>query len=206
MPKNMDQHDYVCRFITGLARNLPSSVETLELRLSLPFLDRLIGQLLLYERGVKRIGIDLGALVQIYPLRATRGGLTETAVKRAATLAARKARFDIYEAEHGKVLPKDSKWWLAKPSDLCAGNVETSHAKHAFERDFYRFKGGTELSPSESDVDFTTEPTCPFDESNHSSRLVRYLEDTRVDTLTAMLYKLYDMGTSSNRAIEMFSL
>ncbi|KAF2735944.1 hypothetical protein EJ04DRAFT_178378 [Polyplosphaeria fusca] len=68
-PAAAGEYDHhACRFITGIIDNLPDTVKEVELRLSIPFL-----KLFLWHLGqktnVQRIGIDLGAWVQVYPLR-----------------------------------------------------------------------------------------------------------------------------------------
>lgn len=199
IPRNMGHHNYVCRFIGALVKNLPLEVENLELRLSIPFLDYLVKHLRQSKVSLKRIGIDLGAWVQVYPLRATHGGLNENDVKKAAASAAQQARFDIYETEHSKVLPRGAKWWLPALPGPGADQVQTDDARHVFEQDFYHPKGGSDLSCFKSELGVSTDSMCSLGASDHSTSLANYLEDTRVDTLSGMLYKMYDIGTSSPR-------
>ncbi|KAK7181113.1 hypothetical protein PSPO01_12914 [Paraphaeosphaeria sporulosa] len=61
-------HDHVCRFILGVKRIIPASVTKLELRLSVSFLRYFLEQLEKNKPTIQRVGIDLGAWVQIFPL------------------------------------------------------------------------------------------------------------------------------------------
>lgn len=206
-PAHIDHHDYVCRFIGGIVTHTPDSVEYLELRLSFPFLDRLVEELQKRQSRIKQIGIDLGAWIQVYPLRVTQGFWNENEVKNAAIAAAQKTRFDIYEEEHNKVLPDDSKWWLpelprpyaAEEKDCndpeCQDTSPTwSEARNAYERDYYSVIGGSCQSQVDSGRTASKEAECLFHEPGHTADLLNYLTDKKVNTLPGMLYKLYEMS------------
>jgi hypothetical protein len=72
VPSDLTIHDHVCEFIEVITTLTPKSVTALELRLSIPFLDKLIDAIRAKSGlEITRIGIDLGAWVQIYPIRNT---------------------------------------------------------------------------------------------------------------------------------------
>jgi hypothetical protein len=62
-----DPHQYVSRLPGVLARHVPKSVTTLELRIAWPFLDKLRDALKEHGSNITNIGIDLGAWIQEFP-------------------------------------------------------------------------------------------------------------------------------------------
>ncbi|KAF2270207.1 hypothetical protein CC78DRAFT_611865 [Lojkania enalia] len=63
-----DLHKSVCGLILGLSENLPETVRHIEARMSLPLL-RFTLEELQNRTSVKTVGLDLGAWIQMYPLR-----------------------------------------------------------------------------------------------------------------------------------------
>lgn len=218
-----DSHASICRLISGITTHASPTVETLELRLSFPYLDRLVEHLRAHNSNIKRVGIDLGAWVQIYPLRTANDELTDEEVRNAAVAAAYQTRRQAYQEEHNKVAPEGSKWWLpevkARLLDQGSEAIERQNgvdgptlalpeqdAKHAYERNFYRDDGGSYLQDTKPTCS-STPKLCPLQKSGHSAELDEYVEEVKVNTLPGMLCRLHDMGTGLQKdGLELFAL
>jgi hypothetical protein len=60
-------HDFVCRDILAVTENVANSVTTIALRYHHPCLPYFLEQLRMRKPTIKRVGIDLGAWIQLYP-------------------------------------------------------------------------------------------------------------------------------------------
>jgi hypothetical protein len=156
-PSHLNAHEYVCNFVDGIVTCTPYSVTALELRLSIPCLDKLT-EVIRATSGlnINRIGIDLGAWIQVYPIKDTAEELSEGRIWAEAIHAARRTRRDIYEEEHNKVLPAKSKSLLpdsradvdlTAPPSLPASTdalaeVDFHEARPGFKYDFFQDDGG----------------------------------------------------------------
>ncbi|KAF1961915.1 hypothetical protein CC80DRAFT_531685 [Byssothecium circinans] len=109
-------HNHVCLFMANVVDHIPETVTCLELRLSIGFIGHLLHQLRERKPHVKKVGIDLGAWVQIYPLDEEALPMQYGVADRARGSALR-LQHEIYEREHNKVLPKESKWYLPNSAD-----------------------------------------------------------------------------------------
>jgi hypothetical protein len=143
-------HNIVCDFILRLADRIPDTVTTLELRLSLSFLSYFLEKLHELVPSIQRVGIDLGAWVQIYPLRTTSGHeccefrktFTEEDVKNTADVAALQARFDAYKTAHnefradGQINPTtEAGSWVLPPLNQASLPYETSDDEFSWVKD-----------------------------------------------------------------------
>jgi hypothetical protein len=64
-----DIHRKICLPILRITKNVPDTVHTIELRQCIDFLPLFIDKLHQLKPTIRRLGIDLGALVQVFPLR-----------------------------------------------------------------------------------------------------------------------------------------
>ncbi|KAH7125494.1 hypothetical protein B0J11DRAFT_461844, partial [Dendryphion nanum] len=64
-------HRTYCEQILAITKNVPDTVTTIELRRSVLLLEDFISTLEQKKPNISKVGIDLGAWVQIYPLRST---------------------------------------------------------------------------------------------------------------------------------------
>ncbi|KAF2653123.1 hypothetical protein K491DRAFT_718345 [Lophiostoma macrostomum CBS 122681] len=69
MWEDVGAHGQVCELILGLVQNVPESVATIELRRAVDFLPHLLEKLSEMKPTIKSVAIDLGAWIQMYPLR-----------------------------------------------------------------------------------------------------------------------------------------
>ena len=205
-PPSLSGHEYVCDFIRGIKTRTPSSVTALELRLSIPFLHQLLVALHAEDRlNIDQIGLGLGAWAQIYPLRNTSTEISDSDIISAASKAASKARFDIYEQQHNKLLSASSRWLLPAPEDTPnMSDVSSSSGSPAFERldarptfqnEPYKAKGGSDIRNYTCDRSkLESRKKCGNKDENHHKELLGSLERTHVNSLPSMLVKLHDAG------------
>lgn len=213
-------HDHVCKFVGGVISSIPDTVKAIELRLSLPFLKYFMEQLRQHRPSVARIGIDLGAWVQIYPLRKPSRTLSDADVRSKAISIARKKRFEIYDEQREDFSSQDMAWNLpddhrADYEDYGRGQVYQSKLRNTYrdlsgtivQREVVRIPDNSHettgngsipsaISPV-NEYDFFnnhavegSEPECPFDDQPHK-QIAHDLDATRVDTLSKMLRRLY---------------
>ncbi|KAF1967743.1 hypothetical protein BU23DRAFT_283706 [Bimuria novae-zelandiae CBS 107.79] len=81
-------HNHVCRLILGVVNILPESVTMLELRMSVSFLRFFLAQLQERKPGIERVGIDLGAWVQVFPLKKQESRLKDADIRATTRLLA----------------------------------------------------------------------------------------------------------------------
>jgi hypothetical protein len=206
-------HHHVCSFIGGVANTIPTTVKTIELRLTVPFIEQFLRTLKLTNPHVRRVGIDLGAWVQVYPLRVGTPTLADNAIRDKAVAVARQKRCDTYEVAHGKIFEKKSMWHLPA-HDSSAGQDE--YAKEQIykikQRNFYRNVSGTVVRSTpvkqrmpKDPIDRQSGLKCDahdtiydfFDESPqklscplHCPSMSLAMDTSVVDTLYKMLKKL----------------
>jgi hypothetical protein len=213
-------HSHVCMFIGGIIRTVPSTVKTIELRLSLSFIRLLLEKLHEYRPSVERVGIDLGAWIQVYPLRRERRSLKDGDVRSRTIAVARQKLIDAYGEEHGKTQLNDSLWHLSKEhSNTESEDHGNYHIYRSKQRNVYRDLSGTVVRinpvsrarvdqlkdtsipggdlPKVEEYDFFREypsidgePSCPFDHCAHKE-IAQCLDGTVVDTLPRMLKRLH---------------
>lgn len=145
-------HDEVCGLILVIAKYVSDSVSTVELRLSISFLRYFLEKLAELKPSIRQVGIDLGAWVQIYPLKKQEASLDDEEIRQAAICAAHQNRIDTYEEEHNKMLPEESGWYLpATKRALGGGDRNDYRDGHVYRRkqwNFYRDNSGTIVNPS----------------------------------------------------------
>jgi hypothetical protein len=218
-PSHLSAHEFLCRFVDGIESCTPESVTALEFRLSVPFLDKLIEALGSRAKlNITRIGLDLGAWVQTYPIRHTSGELSDGQIASEVMHAAREACHKIYEEEHRKVLPAGSCWLLPesrRDSRLAAqlsppgsadkvDETDVDDAKPGFEHDFYRDEGGSDPYNGLDRGWPYDQKKCANTERLHHKATMDYVAGTRVNTLPTMLVKLYDV--SQVNRVKLYSL
>jgi hypothetical protein len=163
--------------------------------------------------NINRIGIDLGAWIQVYPIRDTAEELSEGRIWAEAIHAARRTRRDIYEEDHNRVLPAKSKSLLpdsradvdlTAPPSLPASTdsleeIDFHEARPGFQYDFFQDDGGWEHYDVNDDELSRGHTHCAIEEEedSHHQLLVDYLIETKVNTLPTMLVKLHDVWVSS---------
>lgn len=64
-----ETHRKACSAILRISRNVPDTVTSIELRFYIDFLPHFLAQLEKFKSAIRRVGIDLGAWIQMYPLR-----------------------------------------------------------------------------------------------------------------------------------------
>jgi hypothetical protein len=197
---NLSAHDYLCRFVWSIRECTPESVTALELRLSIPFLERLTEAIRSKPKmNIAYIGIDLGAWVQTYPVRNTSDKLDEASVMLAIVAAAQQACYEIYEQEHDAVLPLTSKWLLPK------SQLAVNEARTVYDTNFYCDAGVSDLEDvgAEDKTDWMNCNTKDSDDDaeKHHEILLNYMAVTRVEGLPAMLCKLHDSLSESEEDV-----
>jgi hypothetical protein len=206
-------------FVDGIKNCTPNSVTALKLRLSVPCLDKLIEAI--GPRAIlniKRIGLDLGAWIQIYPIRHTFGELSDGQIASEVMHATRKAYHKLYKEERRKVLPASSCWLVPesrRDSELAAqpslsGSVDkvdeadVDKAKPVFEHEFYRDEGGSDPYDGLSKAGPNGLKECTNTDGLHHKATMEYLAETKVNTLSTMLVELYD--ASQVDKVKLYSL
>ncbi|KAG9189311.1 hypothetical protein G6011_06179 [Alternaria panax] len=221
-PPNLSGHEYVCEFIRGIKTYTPASVTALELRLSIPFLHELLVALHTEDRlNINQIRLDIGAWTQVYPLRITSEAISDNHVVSAASKAARKARFDIYEQQHNELLSTSSKWLLPAPApeedtpdtsdELASPGIpafEKPDARPVFRYEPYNAKGGSDIREySCHRGKLASRRKCLNKDKNHHKEMLGSLERTHVNSLPSMLVKLHDASrTAASQDYSIYSL
>lgn len=225
-------HHHVCRFILGIERIVPPSVTTLELRLSVPFLRYFLEQIAKRRPGIKRVGIDLGAWVQVFPLRKVPDELRDEDVRRVARRLARaeaksaffqEGDFDWtyrrweervkgtreYEREREWV-GKVGSWYRNRSGCFVEDEGAMSKAKQDGREESEKTDGGEDREYEFFDDllkdRIGDDNTCPLDDSEHHAHTVDELDATRADTLSKMLGKLYLARREARQGPELFGL
>ncbi|KAJ4294151.1 hypothetical protein N0V90_007841 [Kalmusia sp. IMI 367209] len=158
-------HDHVCQFILGLLSFMPRCVTTLELRLSISFIRYFLE--LLHKRGshIERVGIDLGAWVQIFPLE-TKLGEQEHLIRQPS----------FYRTRSGDVHPHvPSSTLQFPPHDESEPRERQDYKKE------YSFMSDTHIDSDD----------CLLDNSGHHIYTINQLNKTCANTLPKMLEKLH---------------
>ncbi|KAF2785761.1 hypothetical protein K505DRAFT_368829, partial [Melanomma pulvis-pyrius CBS 109.77] len=78
--ESRNAHLHICDFVLRIAKFVPDTVKTIELRMALPVPKHFLLTLHKLKPTIERVGIDLGAWVQIYPIR--KGSVDEFRVSR----------------------------------------------------------------------------------------------------------------------------
>ncbi|KAF2634305.1 hypothetical protein P280DRAFT_414092, partial [Massarina eburnea CBS 473.64] len=206
-------HQHVCVFMDEIVQNIPDTLKSLELRLSVDFIDLLLKTLRRKASNVKRVGIDLGAWVQIFPYNEGNIPL-DGWIRNSAEGSALRSRHDIYEEQHNKVLPKESKWYLPKYD----GSEETHHPRLKDTEFFFDHKSESDDSGSDganTDDGYEIRPSpwaqaieeaskCEHSANDHAL-IFKLLDPGQADTLHKMLRKLHK-AQQRNRGIQLFAL
>ncbi|KAF1995513.1 hypothetical protein P154DRAFT_623964 [Amniculicola lignicola CBS 123094] len=150
-------HGYVCDFILGITQNCPNTVETIELRLHIPFMEQLLESVGQLKPNVQRVGIDIGPCVQMYPIisgvpsnpDAFHASVSQYDTSKERILdnvlaAAERIRFNIYREAHNSVLGEDEKWILPR-TQWSRPDVNIVQDKYFLpdQHDFYNVSKGT---------------------------------------------------------------
>lgn len=61
-------HDHICKLVDDITNNVSQTVTKLELRQSIEWMNFLLNELE-GKTQIRMLGLDLGALIQIYPLK-----------------------------------------------------------------------------------------------------------------------------------------
>jgi len=201
-PDDIDDHWNVCTFVHGIAKFAPKTVTTLELRMTFFFLDRLIDTLKTRESSIKRIGLDLGAWIQVFPRRRQQTEMSDGELRKSAITAALEHRYEAYKAEHRKHLDAYSRWWLPTSEFEIVGDFTDTQAhdthetaQNGFAWDFYRNDRVESEYPVELEDERMEEyaPLC-LDEDDHALELGGAVaEMCKHTTLVAMLNKIHEM-------------
>ena len=137
-------HNHVCVFVGGVINMVPATVNTIELRLSLSFIRFFMEQLHKHKPHIKRVGVDLGAWMQIYPLRQEKLTLKDTDIRSEAIAVARRTRSDIHQEEIDKHSLEDPE--LQFPDTNTSVENDEYRKDQTFkskQRNVYRNIGGT---------------------------------------------------------------
>lgn len=201
-------HHHVCQLILGIEL-LPDSVTTLELRLSVSFLRLFLTELETRKPTIKRVGIDLGAWVQVFPLKVPSHKLADESIRaRTRGLAHNEPKQSVFfqETSNFETYKEDE---TSKEARL---DYVAEHLYRKHQPDFYCDRSGVEHPytpvpvipfakrgppPAEGeapgkyifykDLMLGTGGPCPLDHA----RVAKELKDTRVNTLPKMLEKLH---------------
>jgi hypothetical protein len=227
-------HTIVCDFILRLADHIPDTVTTLELRLSIPFLSYFLEKLHELAPSIQRVGTDLGAWVQMYPLHETSGNeccefrktFTEEDVKNTADVAALQTRFDTYKAVRDKFradgqtdsIPEAGSWglplldesldnefnWAKDSPDSRLKKSKVKRKEPGFWKDEARNRSANHMDR----CDAPGVDECTLDKSEHIVT-AKLLNEAKVKTLPQMLKKLYDCrhkDQGGSQSIRLFAL
>ena len=193
-------HRHVCQLVIGIEKFFPASVNTLELRLSVSFLRYLLEQLEKRKPSIERVGIDLGAWVQVFPLRSEHDRLEDVDIR----------------ATTRQVAHSESACALFLRDSRSEGSYKQSRAHYNKIKEFvqeqeyvdqqpsfYRDRSGDyplveESGDAQSNEDDsfdilvnTSVETCPIDSSKQHSLTIDELDKTRTNTLPTLLEKLH---------------
>ncbi|KAF2715505.1 hypothetical protein K504DRAFT_497380 [Pleomassaria siparia CBS 279.74] len=195
-------HTYVCEFILRIAKYTLPTVSTIELRMSISFPQYFLLKLQELRPSIKRVGIDLGAWVQVYPLRKSvhesmdhgyKNDFLENDVRISAKTAALESRLEAYKEAHDTIVPKTGTWVL--PSlDAEARVISESDTGYSWGYDDawdVREEEGSDSDSTRQIVNGPGHNTCPLDEVDHETTC-SMLKESNVHTLPQMLKRLYD--------------
>jgi hypothetical protein len=93
-------HDHVCGFVGGVVDIIPDTVRTVELRLSIEFVKQFLAILHAKRPSIEKVGIDLGAWIQVYPLRNEQEQLKDVDIRNRAIAVARQTGLHTYRNAH----------------------------------------------------------------------------------------------------------
>ncbi|KAJ4355812.1 uncharacterized protein N0V89_003833 [Didymosphaeria variabile] len=205
-------HHHVCQLILGIEKIVPASVTKLELRLSISFLRYFLEQLQKKKPTILRVGIDLGAWVQVFPLGNQPDHLKDEDI-RATTrrLAHNVPRLKIFRPDrHGPGTYQQHQLAYDK-----LRNYEGEQEYLVKHPSFYRDRSGnfepyrplqqpprteTLPVPEQDTYDFfddllhgriQRDDTCPLDKSKRHATTKREIDRTRANTLPKLLEKLH---------------
>ncbi|KAL1605204.1 hypothetical protein SLS60_004748 [Paraconiothyrium brasiliense] len=205
-------HHHVCRLILGIEEIVPASVIKLELRLSVSFLRYFLEQLQKRKPTIRRVGIDLGAWVQIFPLANQPDHLDDEDI-RASTrrLANSVPKLKIFRPDqHGPGTYRQHRMTYKK---LWSYEEEQDYLMK--QPNFYRDRSGniepyrplkqlpkteTLPLPAQSEYDFfddllhdkvQQDDICPLDWSKRHTLTKGEIDRTRANTLPKLLEKLH---------------
>ncbi|KAF2107166.1 hypothetical protein BDV96DRAFT_606747 [Lophiotrema nucula] len=205
-------HEEVCEFISDLIKKASGTVHTIELRLSLPFLGLLLEQLQKKKPTVQRVGLDIGAWIQIFPLKESDDRFNVQAsvqLERNAFIAARKARHHVYNKARQSVAHSMSIEDLPpsrRSIPPVGAKVVLPEVKYSETTDFYRERSGSRISLSARKPSGQSHPYCELDPTADHQQLRDNLERKRADTLNDMFRHTFDAGMRVKRSIKLFSL
>lgn len=203
-------HRNVCQFILGISQFVPNTVEKLELRLSISFLGHLLKELYTWKPSIKRIGIDLGAWIQVFPLRSEQPKLKDDAIQQNAITIARQYSLEVYRncrETDSPIRPE----WLFPQSTNSEGQYQNGQIHLSKQSDFYRDRSGSsqdEVSANEMEDsaemfsvhvpasdnlfhDYLHTGNCPIDLSTHHETTINLIAKTQADTLPKLLKKIH---------------
>ncbi|KAF2448319.1 hypothetical protein P171DRAFT_470126 [Karstenula rhodostoma CBS 690.94] len=221
-------HHHVCQLILGIERIVPASVTKLELRLSVSFLRYFLEQLGKTKPSIKRVGIDLGAWVQVFPLGKPPEHLKDEDIRATTRQLARnvpnlkmfhqeKGHHRIVQDEYAKeeAYEAEQEYVAKQPSFYRnrSGNFELPHPL----RQAPQPQPPVESTPAEYEFfkDLLYDRTrqddaCPLDHSKRHSSTKAEVERTRANTLAKLLEKLHlarrKVGDAKNLANVNFRL
>ncbi|KAF2477535.1 uncharacterized protein BDR25DRAFT_338366 [Lindgomyces ingoldianus] len=204
-----DVHGHVCNIVLGITDNVSDTVNTIELRQSLPFLDYFLGKIQERKPTITQVGIDLGAWIQIYPLRDERSSSTQPSpplppdlnIREKILAATEKARQDALEEAMEPFSPLrenvDDHIW----KELALNNREVTRVepwRRRGEADFYRSNSGSEFVglPSHS-LPKPPRKDCLLDQDPNHKKTREDLGNSRIITLAQMLRTLQYAGEQS---------
>lgn len=211
-------HTIVCDFILRIANRIPDTVTTLELRLNLPLPSYFLKKLHELAPSVQRVGIDLGAWVQVFPLRTRTGykspkfckSSTNQDMQKNVEAATSQARFDAFKTAHEDLrvdgqlnhTPNVVSWvpplnphlspYEAPKDDFNWGNeFPERKPRKAIEKSFWRdeIRDGRAEHPDRWDAPGII--ACKLDREEHLAT-AQLLDQEKTKTLPQMLKKLYD--------------
>jgi hypothetical protein len=126
----------------------------------------------------------------------------------AASIAARKRRFEAYEEAHNRSFGVEEKWWLPKlrfDSSPVGKKSYSCDGKHAYEKDFYLDDRTRNLPAVPTITGYPEDCRCLYHESDHHAKLVQQFERTNNRTLPVMMHYLYKMA-SAHPSLKFFAL
>lgn len=221
LQKEYSNPHQICKSVLCLADHLPDTVSTIELRMSVEILPYFLQKLNILKPNIRRVGIDLGALAQTYPIKleekhTSKEHLHNEEISRSAHIA---AGWAIQVAEDMKldqltVTPEkpprpmtDQNQDAEAREERSLRDEERESVKYDHRKDanFYRNHepnhkyikkwGGNHSGPV---LKFAN---CPLDQDPNHAPTIAMLKDNKVNTLLRLLKRIFDAGHVSSIAL-----
>lgn len=189
----ISSHRAICQFIIHVVDSLPASVTSIELRLAIGWMPLLLDYISRNKPAINRVGVDIGAWVQMYPFRdKSRANLCEGRVISKAVEAAKTVIRRLQDGHDMNGL------------DIPEFNIKLDHitaARNSENQSYFRDKSGRVITSIHKE-----ERRERHDHNCDLTRIQAHVnKSTTATTLSKMLKKMYH-AFKINPNIEAFAL